>query len=493
MCKHLFLFISALVFVASHGVEAFAPPQIKTLPPPPRSIPSPSVANSIKSHRGAPIRYRILDEQDDDSDPAAIKLLSRAPPNFKMQEELRNAAMRRKMSTIKPRSAINKPLIQALKVNQYGILALATVISALILLVSQGPGAFSNLEEVVKWTGEGSGLFDFGLSRDSLLLGIGGAMPLLAFSSWIESSDKRVFSNLNFSTIVLCLSLFGRRTAPPPEFLPAYYKSSNATTQILTTKSWQVLTEAFALSSITGFCEEAVFRRQVPALLANFFPGGSWVPFIGQALLFGLGHASPRQPISDNAVMVALQTFNGLGFATLLLLSGGQLVVPMIAHATYDFVTFFKTWNDANNQLEYAETSYKEPFPEDVERQVRATLRSHPQLNKDRVLITLKRLFYLFDFDKNASLTLSEVKKGLAYYFLEKRLTPPPDSEVEALFAKTIQSRREQGGTLTKDRLTFPDFLLLFSPFIDGPKSKSVLNIEKKKSAKEREKTYVNV
>ena len=487
---HRPLLISTLALVGSRGVDAFAPPQFK----------SPSSARSINNlpvaipnnPRVSSMRYRVLDEQDDDSSPSAMKLLSRAPPYFKMKEELQNAALKRKTSPSKPRSAVNQQLIKALKANQYVLLALTTVVSAVILFVSQGPGAFSHLEEIVKWTGEGSGLFDFGVTNDSLLLGVGGSMPMLAFSNWIESSDKRVFSNLNFSTIVLCFSLFGRRSVPPNDFLPSVYKTVNVDTDIPTTKNWQALTEAFTLSAITGFCEEAIFRRQVPALLAQLFPGGIWMPFVGQALLFGLGHANPRQSVSDNSVMVALQTFNGLGFGTLLLLSGGQLVVPMIAHATYDFVTFFKTWNDSNSQLEYAEENYKKTLPEDVERQVQAVLQSNPELKKDRIFITLKRLFYIFDFDKNESLTLSEVKKGLGYYFLEKMLSPPPDSEIEALFANIVQSRRELGRPSASDRLTLPDFLRLFSSLLGGPTSKTSLK-PLKKSAEEMKSKYASV
>jgi len=203
--------------------------------------------------RVKPIKYRVLDDQDDDRNPSAMKLLSRAQPNFNMQGAIEGSSPQRKGLSVKPRNAINKPLIKALQANQYGLLALATMFSALVLLISQGPGAFSHLDDIVKWSGGGSGLFDFQVTTDALLLGIGGALPMLAFSNWIENSDKRAFFNLNFSTIVLCLSLFGRRSVPPNDFLPPKYRLEGVNVQLPKTKNWEALVESLTLSTVTGF------------------------------------------------------------------------------------------------------------------------------------------------------------------------------------------------------------------------------------------------
>ena len=494
-----------VLFVAStSSVHAFAP-STRVAPAATRPILGPK---NKQKPLVAPLWYRVLDQQDDEKDPAALKLMSRAPPGFKMRQALQESSsvqlqqqqqqlqQQQRKAPLGFRSAINKPLVTALRANQYAILALATVISAVILLVTQGPGVLSipHLVEIFKWTGpNGSGLWDFKLSAENLLLGIGGAMPLLALSNWIESSDKRTFANLNFSTIILCMSLFGRRTVPPDDFLPPPFRDGAVT--FPTTKSWQAFVESFSLSAVTGFCEEAVFRRQVPAVLAQLFGGGNLlIPFVGQALLFGLGHAQPSQKLSENAIMVALQTINGLGLGLLLLLSGGNLVVPMIAHATYDFVTFFKTWNDANLQLEYAETKYAESLPPDVERQVQAVLMSNPKMKDPLFLNMLKRLFYTFDFDKNGSLNLSEVKKGLSYFALEKHLKLPSDDEIERLFRETLQSRKKMDG-VSRSRLTLPDFLRLYSIMVGGGGLKQWKNpIERiTRKVKQAEKELVGV
>jgi hypothetical protein len=43
----------------------------------------------------------------------------------------------------------------------------------------------------------------------------------------------------------------------------------------------------------------------------------------------------------------------------------------VIAHATYDFVVFFKKWKDANDQIEYAESMSVQPFPNNIENEAR--------------------------------------------------------------------------------------------------------------------------
>jgi Ca2+-binding EF-hand superfamily protein len=68
----------------------------------------------------------------------------------------------------------------------------------------------------------------------------------------------------------------------------------------------------------------------------------------------------------------------------------------------------------------------------------------------------MKRMFYLFDIDKNETLSLSEVRKGIAYMAIERKVgLPPPQANVDRLFAAVAP----QG----ESRLTFPDFLRLIS------------------------------
>jgi hypothetical protein len=232
---------------------------------------------------------------------------------------------------------------------------------------------------------------------------------------------------------------------------------------------------------------ESVFRRFVPAVIASSTGGNTLLAYLGQAVLFGLGHSNPKSPSGENAIVVGLQLFNGLGFGLLYLLSGGDLVPCVVAHALYDFVTFFGTWTSSNGQLEYAERMYAEPLAPEVEVQVQQLLsRASSGLPGRRGLDpklyrVVKRLFFVFDFDRNKTLSLSEVRKGVAYMALERAGTPPPTEQVDAMFRAAVQMREEQdrlqqrSAGAGEDRLSFPDFLRLYLSMLSRSSSDRAL------------------
>lgn len=198
-----------------------------------------------------------------------------------------------------------------------------------------------------------------------------------------------------------------------------------------------------------GLCEETVFRQQVPALIAHYTGNTLLLPLIGQAALFGLGHASPRVSLMENGIVIGIQTINGLVHGLLYVSTGGNIIPCIVAHSIYDFVVFFKTWLDANAQLEYAERMYLEPLEPELEKEVKK-VKIDPQ-----VLKAMKRLFYTFDFDKNKTLSLSEVRKGFAYMAIERQGKPPKQEDLDAIFQKVADPNTE--------RLSFPGFLRMFS------------------------------
>jgi hypothetical protein len=373
--------------------------------------------------------YREL--QDDDNPNAMLKIQTRAPPGFNMKESLKEK-----------RTAINYPLIRALLSNQVLILALATLATAATIFTQEGFDGFNNLQELFHWSG-GNGGADMVLTPERFLTGAAAAIPIILFGNLVEASDKREFANVNFSTITMVMTLFGRRKPPPDEFLPDRLKG----TTIFTSKTTDVLLQSLVLAGVTGVCEETVFRMEIPAVISHYAGGFPFLPLLGQAALFGLGHASPGSSLMENGIVMGLQFINGLWFGSLFLLTGGDLVPCIVAHAVYDFVVFFKTWLDANAQIEYAETKWGEPLPANIQKQVKQI-----QSRVDpRVFNLIKRLFYTFDFDKNESLSKSEVRKGLSYLALEKAGVPPPQETVDALFdAYTSEA--------DKSRLSFPDF-----------------------------------
>jgi len=233
--------------------------------------------------------------------------------------------------------------------------------------------------------------------------------------------------------------------------------------EIPTTKTADVFLQSFALSTVTGFCEEAVFRRELPALISLYTGGNNGLSLLGSSLLFGLGHASKGMRLQENAVMVSTMSIIGLGLGLIYMFSGGDVVPCMIAHAVYDFVTFFKTWLDANAQIEYADKLYKQPLPQETEKEVQRILRSRKNKISPRLYNAARRLFFVFDFDKNMSLSKSEVRKGISYLALEREANPPPQSEIDRLITYIIQTRDDYASETDENRLSFPDFVRLIS------------------------------
>jgi Type II CAAX prenyl endopeptidase Rce1-like len=423
-------------------------------------------------HGSGPLRYRPLDDGDDEiGNPAMLKVMSRAPPGYKMKDALHE---QREQQLLPPsdqqrqgRSGLNQSLIQALTFNQFLILGFATAVATAIVLAVKGISNMdlAELNDILLWTGAGTSVFDFSVTLAKVLWGIGGALPLLAFSTLIETSDYRAFANINFSTITMCMTLFGRRSAPPAELVPESFKGI----PVPTTSPLEAALQSLKLSLVTGFCEEVVFRRIAPAmlLLRSGGDGDLLWPFVGQAVLFGLGHIQPSNKLAENAILFGLQLFNGLGFGALYYLTGGDIVPCIIAHAFYDFVTFFKTWTDANDQLEYAERMWSQPLPPEVEREVQQSMRASAEMDPKRYS-AMKRLFYIFDFDKNETLSLSEVRKGLAYMAVEKAGTLPERTKIARLF----EMAKDPGNNA--NRISFPEFMRLLA--LMNPKNTSSSN-----------------
>jgi hypothetical protein len=165
---------------------------------------------------------------------------------------------------------------------------------------------------------------------------------------------------------------------------------------------------------------------------------------------------------------LGLQTTNGLGFGLIYFLSGGDLVACIIAHAAYDFVTFFNTWRTANDQIEYAQLMANKPMSPEIEKEAR---KAYPQIDAS-LFQSLKSIFYTFDFDKNETLSLSEVRKGIAYLNIERSVAPPPQDTIDRAFESAIKARDYDG---PPSRLTFPDFLRLVYMTTKKPKSQQAI------------------
>lgn len=426
--------------------------------------------------RGGPLFYRELKEDDDDA--TMLKVQTRTPIGFNMKEALQQKPPEQQEQQKQvTKNALNLPLIRALLINQVLILTLATIVFGAVLLFSEGFKAFSHLDEILHWNTAGTSgpaLWDLQLTPLRLLEGIAGAIPLLVWGNWIESSDNRAFANVNFSTIVMTMTLFGRRKAPPDDFIPDKFKGQ----KVLTTPASDALFQSFVLSALTGVCEETVFRAELPAVLTHVLHFNIPLAIASQAFLFGLGHIQPNSSNRmENAILIGLQFVNGISLATLYVLSGGDIVPCIIAHALYDFVTFFKTWWDANAQLEYAEEMYLEPLPPNVESEVRRVLAANGNIKLDPLVFKMvKRLFFIFDFDKNKTLSKSEVRKGISYLALEKAGRPPPQAMVDDAFEQVVDTRDNSiVQERDRNRLSFSDFVRLYSLMYTVPSSRTAV------------------
>jgi uncharacterized protein len=92
------------------------------------------------------------------------------------------------------------------------------------------------------------------------------------------------------------------------------------------------LPEFAVIAMLAGLGEEMLFRGVVQTTLAHWIGGetGTWVALVIAGLLFGLGHS-----VTYTYVLLAAVIGIYLGAVWIL---NGNLLVPIIAHASYDFV-----------------------------------------------------------------------------------------------------------------------------------------------------------
>ena len=99
-------------------------------------------------------------------------------------------------------------------------------------------------------------------------------------------------------------------------------------TEMKSLSLWQLALLALA----AGFGEELLFRGLLQQGLCNWFPGKEWGVIVAVSLLFGMAHCLSA-------------TYAVLAFLISLCLGGlyywtGNLLVPIIVHALYDFFVF---------------------------------------------------------------------------------------------------------------------------------------------------------
>lgn len=256
------------------------------------------------------------------------------------------------------------------------------------------------------------------ISLFAIVGGILGGLPLIAVARRVEQSESYLVSGLNLSTNMAVLRFFGSTSQP----VLALFLS-------------------LAISSLTGLVEETTFRGQVlPVLTNNVGHGNLWVGATLSTFVFAILHTNPaaflpnndnKEAFVDNLVLLIFQLINGTWFTVLYVLSGYNLVIPIVAHTLYDTYTFYKTHMvDVAGQMDYA-------------RQRRIQNINTKKINTNNSPIEEKWInakgedfvaeateaFYLMDTNRDGVLSIKELKIALYSYGI--RLSPPQWSQVK--------------------------------------------------------------
>jgi hypothetical protein len=103
-----------------------------------------------------------------------------------------------------------------------------------------------------------------------------------------------------------------------------------------------------AIAAILAFAaaisEEIFFRGFLLATIAAFT--GNFPAVLISSLIFGYGHA----PLFGSSIIV--ESLLGFSFSLAFVQSGGNLVVPILAHALYDIVTVLLAWRVGVSEIE---------------------------------------------------------------------------------------------------------------------------------------------
>ncbi|VEU43314.1 unnamed protein product [Pseudo-nitzschia multistriata] len=274
----------------------------------------------------------------------------------------------------------------------------------------------------------------------AIIFGVAGLIPLLQLSRAIETSESPFVSGLNLSTNMAVLRIFGPRKKPIMAFLVS-----------------------LLLATSTGIVEETVFRGQALPGFANAYGNGDiFTGALLSTLLFAVLHTNPlgffkgKDSFIDNFSLLILQIINGGTFCTLYLLTG-NLAVPIITHALYDFYTFYKTHLvDVAGQMTYAEEEALMPICSSNGVEDKWIQKRGEDWLKDA-----KQSFYLMDTNRDGELSRKELRIALYSYGIT--LSKIQSEEVEQ--AADI----DQSGTID-----FDEYLEFIGP--TGSRYKAIRN-----------------
>lgn len=247
---------------------------------------------------------------------------------------------------------------------------------------------------------------DGSISTSVLLMALLGVLPLIFFSRQIETSEAPAVADLNISTNMLVLRLFGDQSQP----ITALFVS-------------------LLLASVTGLVEETTFRGQVLPQIKHYFNDNLPIGFLLSTLLFAILHINPIalirggiEGIQDAIVLVLYQLVTGAWFATLYILSG-NLAVSIITHSFFDTYVFFGTHLIVSSQMEYARNQAIMPVASNSNLEAK-----WQQKRGERFVLGARETFYLADSNRDGVLSREELRIALYSYGI--RLTTEESATV---------------------------------------------------------------
>ena len=264
--------------------------------------------------------------------------------------------------------------------------------------------------------------------------GIIAAIPMITLAHRIETSEQRDAMEVNFSTVNMVLSLFGRRKSKGQDRDPTGSDPS------------EVMALSCGVGVATGVSEEIIFRGLVPSFIFSL-SHSTPVAMAGQAALFAAGHLSPHAKAEENRLVGLLQFANGLWYGLVYVVLGGDLLPCIIAHMLYDVHTLCGTYQKANDQMDYTEHASRSKSPEWEQRAIEQMQQDAKMLGPDTVEFA-RRFFFAFDEEKVGSLSRNDVQKAICYAFLQDEVIPDKN-RIDELFDRLERN----------DRMSFPHFL----------------------------------
>jgi membrane protease YdiL (CAAX protease family) len=228
------------------------------------------------------------------------------------------------------RSGINFHLVRALIWNQLCMIGVASVVLFSLYYFDENTVRLS-----FTWSSDTVNVYDaIGIPPNPLLLGLMGSIPSILMGVAIDRSDDHRFATANFSTVYTVMSLFGRRSVRSDV-------SEDGDVLKPMTHWTDVVFWSAIISLSTGVSEEMIFRLFLPFLIKTAFSSNSLSACLVQATIFGIGHMSTNVSCQENAIVGGFQLINGLCFGALYMLSGGDIIPCIVAHAVSNHLDTF--------------------------------------------------------------------------------------------------------------------------------------------------------